>query len=395
MNEELMAQLREVMREVAEEVLGEVRQEQSQMVGTMLAEARRLDNGGRSKEVKGADAARIVRALAATKGDPERAARFVRTQWGDDHEKIAKALESGTDAAGGFIVPPSYSTEIIELLYPMTVVRGSGAVVVPMDNGTISMPKLTGGVTAQYVGENQNIGVDQPDFGTLDLVWKKLACIVPISNDLLRFANPSADRVVRDDLVTSMALREDLAFIRDDGTGQKPMGMRYWCPNANLIPMTASTTPTLAQVRGDLSKLQLALEGVNSRMLRPGWIFTPRTKHYLLNLADGNGNFAYKTEMDNGMLYGYRFKTTTQLPQNLGAGTNESEIYFVDFADAIIGEASQLIIDASGEAAYYDGAAVQAAFSRDQTLIRAIARHDFGMRHDSSVAIGTGVTWGG
>ena len=72
---------------------------------------------------------------------------------------------------------------------------------------------------------------------------------------------------------------------------------------------------------------------------------------------------------------------------------NESEIYLVDFSQVLIGESQGLLVDSSQEAAYHDGSSVQAAFSLDQTVVRAIAEHDLGMRHDKGVTMLTGVTW--
>jgi HK97 family phage major capsid protein len=48
------------------------------------------------------------------------------------------------------------------------------------------VPKITGGSTAGYVGENANITKTQPTTGQITLTFKKLAALVPISNDLLR-----------------------------------------------------------------------------------------------------------------------------------------------------------------------------------------------------------------
>jgi len=98
--------------------------------------------------------------------------------------------------------------------------------------------------------------------------------------------------------------------------------------------------------------------------------------------------------VDQGRLFGFPFGVTTQVPDNLGDGEDESEIYFVDFADAAIGESSRVEIEISSEAAYYDGSNVVSAFSLDQTVLRAIARHDFAMRRNTSGAVIQAVTWG-
>jgi HK97 family phage major capsid protein len=338
----------------------------------------------------------MIRMLAMCKGDQDKAVETGKKLYGTDHS-VVKALMAGDATAGGFLVAPEFSSEVIELLRPMSVVRSMNPTVLPMDQGSLSIPKLTGGSTAAYTGESANIGSSQQTTGMLDLVWKKLAALVPISNDLLRFSttSPSADGVVRDDVVSSLAQREDLAFIRGDGLSGTPKGLRNWCPAANQLNVTAAA-PDLANVTTDLGELVLALKNADVRMLRPGWLFSPRTELYLMTIRDGNGNFAFRPEMLQGRLWGWPYKTTTQIPINLAVTvTDESENYLVDFADAVIAESSEIIVDASPNAAYFDTptGAVVSSFSRDETVIRAIARHDFGMRHDASVAVHIDVDW--
>jgi len=350
-------------------------------------------SGRKEEEKKGLVVARVIRALASAKGDADRALEWAKKIWGAEDAAV-KALSAGDAAAGGFLVRPEVSSEIIELLRPASVIRRLNPTVMPMDTGSLSVSKLTGGATAGYVGENGIIATTQLATGMLNLVWKKLAAIVPISNDLLRFASPQADQTVRDDLVAAMAQREDLAFIRGDGLSATPKGLRNWTPAANQLLVNA--TVNLANVTVDLGRLVVQLMQSDVRMLRPGWMMSPRTWNFLMTIRDGNGNFAFRPEMLGGTLWGWPFGVTTQIPNNLAVtGTNESEIYLVDFADAVIGESSEIIIDASPNAAYVDSATSQvvAAFSQDQTVVRAIARHDFGMRHDASVAVLTDVDW--
>ena len=214
---------------------------------------------------------------------------------------------------------------------------------------------------------------------------------MPISNDLLRYNAYGVDAIVRDDLVAAFATREDLAFIRDDGSQFTPKGLRYWAPAPNVLD--ANATVNLANVTFDLARLVLQLESANVRMLRPAWILSPRSKMYLMTVRDGSGNFAFRDEMMVGRLWTFPFGSTTQIPENLGGGGDESEVYLVDMADAVIGDATSIIIDTSTEAAYHDGSQVIAAFSQDQTVVRAILQHDFGMRHDASVAVLQKVKW--
>ena len=86
--------------------------------------------------------------------------------------------------------------------------------------------------------------------------------------------------------------------------------------------------------------------------------------------------------------------TTTNIPITLGGGT-ETEIYFVDADEVILGEVDAIEIEMSREAAYKNASgSMVSAFQRDQSLIRATLRHDLAVRHPESIAIKTAVTWG-
>jgi len=97
-----------------------------------------------------------------------------------------------------------------------------------------------------------------------------------------------------------------------------------------------------------------------------------------------------------GKLWGWPFAVSTGVPETLtdGGSTLESEVYFGDYADLILGESMTMSVDASGEAAYYDGSSVVASFSRDETVVRVITEHDLGLRRDVAFAVLYGIRWG-
>lgn len=384
-------QLKKLITDTVTEQIAPLHERQGQMpewLANAIAQTRVPDLG---KPEKGIRAAQVIRAFAATKGIPSEAAKWAAKAYGENHD-VTKSLAAGTGSAGGYIIPPEFSTEIIELLRGIAVVRGMRPIIVPMDNGSLTMSGIAGGSSASYIGELANIPRTEPSFNQpVNMTWKKLAALVPISNDLLRYSNPAADTIVRDDLVTAMALREDLAFLRGDGLSNTPKGLRFWAAAPNILVATA--TVNLANVRTDLNRMVTRLNRNFSRKLRVGWIIPVGVEAYLQSLYTGGDNKAFP-EMDNGRLLNYPYAVSSQIPENLGAGTNETEIYLVDFADVMIGEASDLAIDVSTEAAYHDGTNLQSAFSRDETVMRAIAEHDFAPRHVGSIVVLTGVTWG-
>lgn len=362
-----------------------IRQRELDPIGNIGRDGRPDDRGLRM--------AGIVLSLVRSGMDIDRAARDIEERYPEkDAEIMLRALSTSDGADGGFLVVGDVYSDVVELLRPASIVRSLNPVTLPMPNGVLTLRKLAGGASASYTGENQDIGTTQPNFGELVLAEKKLTALVPISNDLIRKPSAGAEMTVRDDLVAAMAQRSDLAFIRGDGTQYTPKGMRYWATTANVFD--ANATVNLDNVTADLRDAVNLLEQGNVRMLRPGWMMSPRSKNYLMTLRDGNGNYVFRDEMLKGTLWEFPFKTTTQIPNTLGGGSNESEVYLVDFADMVIGESEGLILDASQEATYVEGGNTVSAYSRDQTVLRAIQLHDFGPRHDESIVVITAVTWG-
>jgi HK97 family phage major capsid protein len=345
-------------------------------------------------KLMGLGAARYIRALAFGKGDMNRAVFFAKKNWSDDlGERIQRDLAAGDFSAGGFMVPPEFANEIIEFLRARAIVRRAQPRVVPMTMGTLTLPKQSASASATYIGELKPIPSSEPGGGQIIMSAKKLAALVPVSNDLLRFTpGNSADIFVRDDLVKVMALREDQAFIRDNGTEFKPKGIRYWANAANI---TGSNGTTSADIEEDFKDLINGLEGNNVAMVRPVWFMHPRSKNHLVNLRDPNGNLIYPEVRGAApTLYSHPVFVSTNIPANLGVASNESEVYLVDMDEAIIADSSDLALSVDSSASFTSGGNLVSSFERDETLVRAIAHHDFALRHDVSAAIKTGVTWG-
>lgn len=357
---------------------------------------------------KGDCAARFLAAVTACKvaGRPtghESIVAQLKT-WGDtdvadivqkDIERQKAAMGATTPTDGGFLVPEQFSQEVIELLRPQSVVRSMVGRTLQLPVGTVNIPKITDGSTAYYQGENTNATKSALKTGNVKLTWKKLISLVPLSNDLVRYSSPGADSIVRTDMIRAMAQRENQAFLRDPGTEATPRGLRYQMHPNNLIDVS-NPTFTIQTVATDLGRCVLKLVEQNVPLTKAGWLFAPRIWNYLRMLQTTTGGFIYQAEMNNGLLLGYPYKWSTQIPVTLSdhGRTGETEIYFCDFDDVVIGEAMAMRVDASQEASYMDGATLVSAYSQDQTVVRAITEHDFAVRRDVSVMVMNGVTWG-
>lgn len=347
----------------------------------------------------------IARMLAAGQGSVINARSYSAEIMGDRHpvtqalygDSKTRALMASVGPSGGFLVPPDYVAELIEVLRPMTVVRDSGPRMIEMPRGTMQMPRQTQAATATYGGETTAIPVSQQSTGQIVATYKKLTALTPITNDLMRYSDPGVDALVRDDLAKVIARREDLAFIRGDGTQDSPKGFKTFALASQTIASTAAYTLTTAaqELGGALNKIESANIPLDGEGLV--WIMAPRTKNYLLNVQNSNGFYVYREEMTQmKTLLGVPFKTTTQIPINLTVGGNSdcSEIYLVAMKEAMLFDSMRLELAVSREGTYTDANNnLVSVFQSDQTLIRAIAEHDFHMRHDEAIAVITGVRY--
>lgn len=334
---------------------------------------------------------RITMSLAACNMDQRAASAHAEQLWGSEMGQIVANQEQSTNVKGGFLVAPAYSSDFIDLLRPRVVVRSLGARSIPMPEGNLTMRKKTRGTSAGYVGERTPAPVTDLEIGQMSMSAKTLRALVPITNQLIRRASMGVVQMVRDDLLEGVAVKEDAIFIRSVGDDQTPKGIAALMPAGNKLAITAGAS--LVTVTADLKRVRLKVINANVPMINCGWIMSPRSKMFLETLRDGNGNLAFPEVGSKGTLYGYPIGMTTQVPDNLGAGGNESEIYFGDFSQLLIGDTESVTIASSDTAAYDDNGTIRSAFSNDETVVRLIEEHDTGTRYAVAFAMLTGVTW--
>lgn len=334
--------------------------------------------------------ARLSQAVALGNGDIRATAAAAEELYGSDMGQIVANMEQSTNTKGGFLVDTNYSADFIDILRPRVVIRAMGARPVPMPDGNLTTRKKTAGSTASYIGERLPAPKTAVTVDQITMAAKRLTAIVPITNQLIRRASMNVQMMIRDDLVESVSIKEDQQFLRGTGSATAPAGLRSLTNALNVF--AANATVNLVNITNDLMKLRLRVINANVPMTAAGYIMSPRVALFLEALRDGNGNKAFP-EMAEGKLGIYPFMTTTSVPDNLGAGT-ESEVYFGDFAQFLIGDTEQIMLAASDVAAYDDAGTIRAAFSNDETVVRVIAEHDTQVRYDLAFAVLTTVTWG-
>lgn len=395
LSDEQLAEFAQLSEEVKAAKAQLARQESAQALSAQKAKPPTVTGGHaihtqqELKEYPGSKFVRLAMSVAAGRGNLTEAAQFAENEIGDSD--VAMAVTTAADS-GGALVPENWADDVIPLLQPRNVVRRLGAVEVDLPNGNLTMPRQTGGATSSYRGEDEEAKVSSPDFGELKMQAKEQISMVPISNRLIGHAGYRTEQLVLNDMINATAGAQDRAFLRGDGSNNSPVGMRKTALDAGRI-ISFSGDKDAKNVDEYLGALLLALEESNSLMIAPGWVLSPRTARYLMDLKNASGKFQYP-EMKEGLLKGVRFEKTTNIPADLGAGGNESEILLADFNDVLIGDTNTWAVDFSKDSAYRDANGVlQLAFQKNQSLLRLVNENDIGFRHLEGLVLGDKVTF--
>ena len=144
-------------------------------------------------------------------GEPQSA------QWCKDNGIQTKALSEGTNYLGGYLVPPEFSTDIIDLREEYGVARRV-ARVVPMASDTLTIPRRVGGLTAYFVGEAAAITASDKTWDQINLVAKKLAALTLWSSELNEDAMISIGDDLAGEIAYAFSQKEDECYFNGDGT---------------------------------------------------------------------------------------------------------------------------------------------------------------------------------
>lgn len=356
--------------------------------GTQVA-GQQVPAAASNPEDRGVDVGLMMAALAANRGDRQAACDHLEQA---GHSGVSAALSGATDGAGGVTIPRAQSQTMIDLLQPRVALERMGIQRHDMPAGELRNARVASGPTASYGAENAATAESEPTFDAVQQNFKTLSSLVPIGNALLRHSSASVGLTVRNLMLDAMGLKKDIALIRYDGTGDLPKGLLNWALSGHK---QAAVANSVAAVETAIDTAVNVVEESNVMMLAPGWIMRPGTKNFLANLRHPTTGFkVYPSIQENGQLKGYPIFTTTQIPNNLGVGSDESEVYFLDAAEIMVGSSQTITIASSTEAAFVDaGGDTISAFQRNLTLMRAVEEHDMAPSHDEAIAVINGVGW--
>lgn len=160
-------------------------------------------------------------------------------RWCRDHGVEARAMNEGSNSAGGALVPEEFSSQVIRRTEEFGTFSASGVETMSMTRDTMVIPKRLTGTTAYFIGEGSALTESEPTYGNVNLVAKKLAVSCRMSSEVVEDALVNLADQVTMEFATSLAYKIDLCGWTSDGTSDYG-GMRGLVTKINNGDHTAS-----------------------------------------------------------------------------------------------------------------------------------------------------------
>ncbi|MCL6246513.1 phage major capsid protein [Acinetobacter sp. ANC 4945] len=252
---------------------------------------------------KGIGFALMVKAMAvASSSNGSISADAVLKNWGAP-ESVCKAVtqkaligSTSEPTFGASLVElQHYTGEFIELLRGKTAVDKLAAKMrqVPFN---IKVPSQTGAASVGWVGEKKRKPTTNPTFGSLTLTKSKVAGIVLLSDELVRFSNPKADGLVLDDLLKSTATFIDGQFFdpTKDESDDSPASI------LNGLDAVPSSGVTGAAIEADLALVMKQITDAGLSLEGATWVMSETRAAQLSMLRDALGKKYFEGMNING-----------------------------------------------------------------------------------------------
>lgn len=232
-----------------------------------------------------------------------------------------KGLTASTDAAGGYLVPDQFLTELDKNLVLYSPIR-SVARVAPASAGEILLPKRTGTLTGAWVGETAARTGTQPTYGQQTFVMHEIACYVDVSNRLLEDSAFNVEAELAHDFGEEFGRIESAAFVGGDGVG-KPAGLLL---NTDIEDIETAGANIAADDLIDLFHALASFYASNGT-----WVMNRKTMGQIRKLKDVDGNYLWQAGLQAGTPGTILGRPVVEFPDMPDAAPGEIPVAFGDF----------------------------------------------------------------
>lgn len=334
---------------------------------------------------KGTGFTRYAMALCGAKGNLMQAAEMAK-KWNDTPEvsRILKAaVEAGTTTDATWAAPlvdyQTLASEFVDLLRPQTILgRLPSLRRVPFN---VRMPRQTGGGTYAWVGEGKAKPVGELAFDEITMRWAKAAGIIVITEELARMSSPSAEAIVREDMIRGIA-----QFLDEQFTDPSVAEVSNVSPAAITNGLTSTAIiaggTDADAVRTDVGDLWAAMLAQNIVPTTGAWVMSNTMAMRLSLMQNPLGQPEFGTIMPTGGTFmGYPVITSESV---VPRDTDGDMIIFLNQNDVFLSEEG-IMLDASREASLEFNTTPTEPTSASTVLVNLWQRNMVGLRAERYV----------
>lgn len=363
-----------------------------------------------TKLAQGQEFARYAMCLGVAKGNIHLAYEIAKSRFADNERivntlKAAVAAGTTTDAtwAGPLLQYNEFAGDFVEFLRPQTIIGKFGVNGVPALRRVPFNVHIKGqisGGNGYWVGQGNPKPVTKFDFSNVYLSWAKVANIAVLSEELLRFSNPSAEMLVRDALAEALIARIDTDFVDPDKAlvaNVSPASI------TNGVAAIHSSGTDADSVRHDIAALWAPFIAANINPTTAVYIMTPTTALAVSLLRNSLGQPEFPgITINGGTLDGIPVITSNYVPTD----SNGSLVILANASDVWLADDGQVVIAASTEASLQMDSAptndagvptatqVVSMFQTDSVALRAERFINWQKRRAQAVSLLDNVKWG-
>jgi HK97 family phage major capsid protein/HK97 family phage prohead protease len=311
--------------------------------------------------------ARYAMCKMASQNNPAMAVEIAKSKY-PQHEGMIKALdleargqkmqglmkatvEAGTTLDATWAAPlvqyQNFAGDFVEYLRPRTILGQFGTGGIPSLNRIPFNVRIAGQTTggqAYWVGEGAPKPLTAFDFNDTELRWNKIATIAVLTNELIRFSDPSAERLVRDGLAAAVIERADIDFVDPAKAAVANVSPASITNGIAGIPSSGNTAE---DIRADIAALWAPFIAARNAPRNAVYLMDSTTALALSMMVNPLGQSEFPgITMNGGTFMGVPVIVSDYLPVDSGGGM----VVLLNASDIWLADDGQVTIDASREA---------------------------------------------
>jgi HK97 family phage major capsid protein len=287
--------------------------------------------------------------------------------------RLRNAYSSVVPSDGGFLVPETLRSQLLQIALEEAVVRPR-ATVIPMETARVAFPTIDvttnatsvlGGMIAYWAEESAALTATEAKFGKVVLDANKLTGLAITPSELLQDSLISFAALIETLWPRALAFEEDAAFLTGNGTGQ-PLGFIGSANSASIAVSKETGQAANTIVLENVIKMYSRM--LPSSLNRAVWLCSPDALPELFTMALSVGTGGSPVMLTNvaGPVPMTIFGRPLKVTEKCSTVGTRGDLVFADMSYYLVGD-RQLMTSASS---------VDYRFGNDQTTYRIIQRVD-------------------